>query len=114
MGQLPSAPRTLENLLGDSSKPPLRMPDRPSDTPQQAIPSDAAIADAVELIRQAYESDYQTSDKNPEPLIQKLLSATSETGVPARKYACLLEAERVAIKAGDYQRVLELIDIRAV
>ena len=114
VGQLPSAPRTLENLLGDSSKPPLRMPDRPSDTPQQAIPSDAAIADAVELIRQAYESDYQTSDKNPEPLIQKLLSATSETGVPARKYACLLEAERVAVKAGDYQRVLELVDIRAV
>ncbi len=114
MGQLPSAPRTLEDLLDDSSKPPLRMPERMADAPQQAVPSDDAIADAVELIRQAYESDYQASDKNPEPLIHKLLSAMSQTDVPARKYACLLEAERAAAKAGDYQRVLELTDIRAV
>jgi hypothetical protein len=114
VGQLPSAPRTLENLLDDSSKPPLRMPERAADAPQQAVPSDAAIADAVELIRQAYESDYQANDKNPELLIHKLLSAASQTDVPARKYACLLEAERVAAKAGDYQRVLELADIRAV
>ncbi|NQW48718.1 MAG: terpene cyclase/mutase family protein [Planctomycetes bacterium] len=90
------------------------MPERPADALQQAVPSDDAIAEAVELIRQAYESDYQASDKNPEPLIHKLLSSTSQTDVPARKYACLLEAERVAVKAGDYQRVLELIDIRAV
>jgi len=113
-GQLPSAPRTLENLLDDRSKPPLRMPGRAANAPQQPVPSDAAIANAVELIRQAYESDYQASDRNPEPLIQKLLTAESQTDVPARKYACLLEAERAAVKEGDYQRVLELIDIRAV
>jgi len=113
VGQLPSAPRTLENLLDDSSRTPLRITVRAADTPRHAIPSDAAIADAVELIRQAYEPDYQASDKNPELLIHQLLSAASQTDVPARQYACLLEAERAAAEAGDYQRALELIDIRA-
>jgi hypothetical protein len=113
VGQLPSAPRTLESLLDGASKPPLRIPDRASDAPRSPVPDDTAVADATDLIKQAYESDYQASGENPEPLILKLLAATSQTDVPARKYACLLEAERVAAKAGDYQRVLELVDIRA-
>lgn len=112
-GQLPSAPRTLEDLLDDSSRTQLRITARAADAQRQDIPSDAAIADAVELIRQAYETDYQLSDKNPKLLIHKLLLAASQTDVPARKYACLLEAERAAAEAGDFQRALELIDIRA-
>ena len=113
IGQLPSGPRTLENLLDGGSRQPLRMTERASDAPRYPVPADAAVVDATDLIKQAYESDYQTSSENPEPLILKLLDATSQTDVLARKYAGLLEAERVAAKAGDYQRVLEIIDIRA-
>jgi hypothetical protein len=77
------------------------------------VPDPEAIDRAVELIRQAYEEDFQRVGDMPEPLIQKLLVAAAQTEEVARKYAALLEAQQVAVTGGDFGRAIELVDIRA-
>jgi len=77
-----------------------------------AVPDEKAVSMAVELIRQAYEEDFERAADAAEPLIQKLLAAAAQTNDPARKYATLLQAQEVAIRGGDYGRAFEIVDIR--
>lgn len=86
----------------------------PDDSAQrrQPIPAQAAIEQARGLVRQAFEDDYKTAAKNPEPLIHKLLAAAGDTKDQVRKYALLLSAEDVAAMGGDHARAMQLIDIR--
>ena len=106
-------PATLENLLSPDQRPRLRLPGKAAGAPRTAVPDPEAIDRAVELIRQAYEEDFQRVGDMPEPLIQKLLVAAAQTEEVARKYAALLEAQQVAVTGGDFGRAIELVDIRA-
>jgi hypothetical protein len=107
-------PATLENLLNAPDRPPLKPTAKhPDRQPPAAVPDEAAVKEAQDLIKQAYEEDYKAASKNPEPLIQKLLAAASQTEEPVRKYAYLLSAEQAAATGSNYGRVMEVIDVCA-
>lgn len=105
-------PATLENLLQPGERPPLQLRQKQAPDTKVAVPDEKAVSMAVELIRQAYEEDFERAADAPEPLIQKLLAAAAQTNDPARKYATLLQAQEVAIRGGDYGRAFEIVDIR--
>lgn len=112
--QQTTGPATLENLLDAPDRPPLNPTAKDKDTPFPPVaPDEAAVKEAQDLIKQAYEDDYKAAAKNPEPLIQKLLAAAGQTKDPVRRYAYLISAEEAAVTGGDYGRTMELIDIRA-
>jgi hypothetical protein len=77
------------------------------------VPETAAVKEARELIRQAFEDLFQDGERNPGPLIEKLLASVGQTDDPARKYALLLEAEDIATAAGDIRWLLDVTDMRA-
>lgn len=83
------------------------------EAPRLPVPDEAAVEEARDLIKQAYEDDYESATRNPESLIRKLLAVAGETEDPARRYALFLEAELVAVAAGDCARAMELVDLRA-
>lgn len=110
-------PRRLEDLLESPGRPAVK-PSKPSERNSDVrvpliAPDVAAVKEAQDLIKQAYEDDYKTADKNPGPLIQKMLDAASDTKDPVRKYAFLMAAEEIAAAGKDYGRAMELIDKRA-
>ena len=107
-------PATLENLVNSPDRAPLPPLAKDSEQPFPLIaPDAAAVKEAQDLIKQAYEDDYKASATNPEPLIQKMLAAAGQTKDPVRRYAYLISAEEAAVSGGDYGRTMELIDIRA-
>jgi hypothetical protein len=107
-------PATLENLVNYPDRAPLPPLAKDSEQPFPLIaPDAAAVKEAQDLIKQAYEDEYKASATNPEPLIQKLLAAAGQTKDPVRRYAYLISAEEAAVSGGDYGRTMELIDIRA-
>jgi hypothetical protein len=109
-----SGPATLADLLNTSERPPLKLQATDTNVPFPAVvPDEAAVKEAQGLMEQAYEDDYETATKNPEPLIQKLLAAAGQTKDPVRRYSYLISAEEAAVIGGDVGRTMELIDIRA-
>lgn len=81
--------------------------------PRLPVPDKAAVTEAQDLVRQAFAADYGPTGSNPGPLIQKLLVAAEQTDASARRFALLVEAERLAVAAGDPARVMALVDGRA-
>lgn len=112
LAQSGSGPATLENLLDDSRRPPLRIAKIEDGTPRQPVPQEEAVEEARKLIKQVYEDDYTLAGSNPEPFLQKLITAFPQTADAARQYAMLLEAEAVAVAAGEFVRAFEIVDIR--
>jgi hypothetical protein len=108
-----SGPVTLENVLDDVERSPLNQSEVGPSSVRHPVPDQAAVKRAQDLIKQAFEDDYKTAAENPEPLIQKLLAAAEGTEEASRKYAMLLEAEKVAVLGADHGRAMELIDVRA-
>jgi hypothetical protein len=107
-------PATRDNLPDSPARAPLKPPAKDTEALfPPVVPDDVAVKEAQELIKQAYEGDYKGVEKNPEPLIEKLLAAASQTKDPVRKYAFLLSAEQAAVTGSDHDRAMELIDIRA-
>lgn len=82
------------------------------ESPRQPVPNESVVKAARELVRDAYEGEFLNAASSPEPLIEKLVTASGQTKDAARAYAMLLEAEQVAVMAGKYDRVIELVDIR--
>ena len=90
-------PATLENLVNSPDRAPLKPLAKDSEEPfPPIVPDEAAVKEAQDLIKQAYEDDYKASAKHPEPLIQKLLAAAGQTKDPVRRYAYLISAEEAA------------------
>lgn len=106
-------PATLDNLLQEPGPRPPSTPANGSTVERLPVPELTAVKEAVDLIRQAFEDDYNRGVGDPEPLIRTLLSTSEDTEDGTRKYALLIEAERIAANAGDHARVMELIDTRA-
>jgi hypothetical protein len=79
------------------------------------VPSTSDVANAVSIIQQAFEDDYKSAKEsgNARPLIEKLVASVAETENPARKYAMLVEAERLAVESDAHQLALEVTDVRA-
>jgi len=80
---------------------------------QRPVPSHEAVGEARRLVRDAFEADVLNAASNPEPLIEKLVTASGQTEDPARSYALLLEAEQAAVAAGEADRAMELVAIRS-
>jgi len=106
-------PATLENLLQEGSAsvaPPLVDAGQADRLP---VPDDEQVAAASDLIRQAYEEDYsETAEGARRRLVAKLLEAVKGVDDPARKYAILLEAQSLAIAAGDLATAIDAADQR--
>lgn len=111
-----TGPATLENLLEQPGRSRSRQRTQVSPLAERAaVPDQAAVEAAQELVRQVYEEDYKIAKElnNPEPLVQKLLEASSKTTEPTRRYAMLLEAEAVTLAVSNYGRATELLSNRA-
>ena len=113
-----TGPPTLENLLGpeteDSPTPfdappekPSTDPPRPAPSPPPAskpserlpVPAESAVDDALELINQAYDESIKAAKANPDSVIRTFRTTADQTADPARKFALLLLAERLAVDA---------------
>ena len=138
---LQTGPPTLENLLNPKSEDlnkdepipfenprakPVAPPrvDRPRDAPPRAlppaasskrlaVPDEAAVAEALELIHQAYDEAIQSASANPDAAIRTFRDAANKTTVAGRKYALLLLAERLALEAHATSRALDILAQRA-
>ena len=94
-GQQPKQPRTLENLLEEPAEkappaPPAQEPVASVDL--LAVPSEAEVAEAVILIREAYADGYKGE---PGVLMKTLKSAAGQTDDAVRKFALLQEGEKL-------------------
>lgn len=137
----PTGPRTLENLLDPATedrgqgRAPDRNPDRnpdrsqdpapfgetrpaaAADPPRPAkrlpIPDQAAVDEALELIKQAYDEQFKAAASDPDTAIRTFRDAADKTADAGRKYALLLVAERIAIDAGETPQALSVVARRA-
>lgn len=105
---LGQGPATLESLVNGgqtTTLPPLA----DAKAPRQPVPADTDVAAAEDLIRQAYEDDYVEAAKgSSRRLVAKLLEAVREVDDPPRKYALLLESQRLAIAADDLDAAIDV------
>lgn len=78
-------------------------------------PPDAKVDEAVEIIRAAYEADYEQAKTTgePDPLIETLTNVANKTPDAAKKYALLLEAEALATQYEAYATALNVLANRA-
>jgi hypothetical protein len=90
---------------------PVRQPAARAAEPAQKLPrpDEAAVREAVELVQQAYGDDLRQDFAKA---VGMLLKAVDETTDPARRYALLSVAERVAIDAGDADLALQVVGRR--
>jgi hypothetical protein len=104
--------RTLDDLLNDgrgAASPPLAAPA----AERAPIPTAAELESACELIRQAFEDYYADVAKSPRRLIDKLLEVADSGTDSTRRYALLVEAERVAVEAGELDAAVEAASLRS-
>lgn len=80
-----------------------------------AVPTENLVAQATNLIRDAYETAYKTAKESgePEPLLVQLEKLARDETDPVREYALLVEAEAVAVQYESYKRAVELLTSRA-
>lgn len=133
---LQAGPPTLENLLnptandldGGGTTPfdePQRKPGTtsprvpPGVTPfappakRLAVPDPSAVDEALELIHQAYEETIKAAAANPEATVRSFRETSDKTTDPARKYALLSLAERLALEARATSVALDALARRA-
>ena len=127
-----TGPRTLENLLQPSAEErqshepgPLdrlatQQPDGPRAAGQPAaaakrlaVPEQAAVDEAMELIHQAFEETIQSAATNLDAAIRTFLETADKTADPARKFALLLLAERLALEARATSTAVDVLARRA-
>jgi len=81
------------------------------------VPDAAAVTSSRDLIRLAYENEYDAVKRSSEPanLINELLRAVdaNRTADPARQYALLIEAEEMAIQHEEASAALGIVEKRA-
>ena len=81
------------------------------------LPTPEAVAAATEVVRQAYagaiEEAKQSDSGTYDELLAKFRAAADQTEDPARKYALLLEAERMAAAADEYTQAFAIAQQRA-
>lgn len=127
-----TGPRTLENLLQPSAEErqsrepgPLdrlatEQPDGPRAAGQPAaaakrlaVPEQAAVDEAMELIHQAFEETIQSAATNLDAAIRTFRDTADKTADPARKFALLLLAERLALEARATSTAVDVLARRA-
>ena len=105
----------LRGLLPKASPPEAR-PEQPR-KPRLPLPAPEAIAAATELVRQAYaeaiEEAKASESTTYDELVAKFRAAADQTEDPARKYALLLEAERMAAAADEYTQAFAIAQQRS-
>ena len=114
LGQQPKSKpqQTLENLLEEPvEKAPLAPPAQEpvASVDLLTVPSEAEVAEAVILIREAYADGYKGE---PGVLMKTLKSAAGQTGDAVQKFALLQEGEKAAVRAGDPSQAFELLEKR--
>ncbi len=126
-----TGPRTFENLLNptpgdrreertpfDEPKPVAAKPATPPAAPAKPVkrlpvPEQSAVDEALELIDQAYEEQIKAAATDPETAIRTFRDAADKTADPARKFALLLLAERIALEADATAQALDVVARRA-
>lgn len=101
-------PVTLDSLLKDEQGATLAPLSDPQ-APRHPVPAENDVAAARDLIRQAYEDDYAAAAKgSPRLFVAKLLEAVKEVDDPPRKYALLLESQRLSLAADDLDAAIDV------
>ncbi|MFM8985389.1 MAG: hypothetical protein ACKONH_04910 [Planctomycetia bacterium] len=126
-----TGPRTLENLLEptpgdrreqrtpfDGPAPAAAKPAAPPPAPAKPVkrvpvPEQSAVDEALELINQAYEEQIKAAAADPDTAIRTFLDTSDKTTDPARKFALLLLAERIALEADATAQALDVVARRA-
>lgn len=128
-----TGPPTLENLLGpeaeakpfDPPRPPAARQDKDEPRPaspappppppaqRMPVPAPESVAEALTVIRQAYEETLASAAAKPEAAIRTFRDAADKTEDPSRKFALLDLAEQVAIDAGSISGALDVVARRA-
>lgn len=74
--------------------------------PRLPLPAEAELKAATEVVRQAYavraEGAQASNAQTYDELLTTMRTAADQTNDPSRKYALLLEAERMAVQAEEY------------
>jgi len=133
---LQAGPPTLENLLNPTANDLDGGGTTPFDEPQRkpgatsprvppgvapfappakrlAVPDPSAVDEALELIHQAYEDAIKAAAANPEATVRSFRDTADKTADPARKYALLSLAERLALDARATSVALDALARRA-
>jgi hypothetical protein len=133
---LQTGPPTLENLINptdedlDKDEPtpfdkPQAKPDAPprdaqplapapvANAKRLAVPDQSAVDEALELINQAYEETIKSAAAKPEAAIRTFRDTADKTTDPARKFALLVLAERLALEARATSSALDILARRA-
>jgi hypothetical protein len=71
------------------------------------------VDEALELINQAYEEQIKAAAADPDTAIRTFLDTSDKTADPARKFALLLLAERIALDADATAQALDVVARRA-
>ena len=106
-------PATLESLL--QAEPHVGPVPLPREAASRCpVPADQDVAAAKDLIRQAYEEDYAEAKKgSTRRLVSKLMETATEVDDASRRYALLLEAQRIAIESDAVDAAIEAADRRS-
>jgi hypothetical protein len=104
---------TLEGLLEPPATAIAKPPEPSGNVEKSPAPDKAAVDEATELVRQAYEEDLKAIKEKPEQVVTKLIAAATSTADPAQKYAILLVAEKAAVEASNSGLALRAFDTRA-
>jgi hypothetical protein len=133
---LQTGPPTLENLLNPTAedldtgeptpfdKPRVRPETKPEDerpatipaappAKRLAVPEQSAVDEALELIDQAYEETIKSAAGSPDSAIRTFRDTADKTTDPARKFALLVLAERLALEARATSAALDVLARRA-
>ena len=130
-GARQTGPRTLENLLvppanggRDEQRTPFDDPppgaakptaaaEPPKPVKRLPVPEQAAVNEAIELINQAYDEQIKAAASDAETAIRTFRDTADKTTDPARKFALLLLAERLALDAKAMAAALDVVARRA-
>ena len=90
---------------------------QPPGAGRRPVPEAAAVSSSRELVRLAYEKEFEAARRSGEPaaLINELLGAVdaNRTADTARQYALLIEAEEMAIQCEEVTAALGIVEKRA-
>lgn len=129
-----TGPPTLENLLGPSfekpdfggTQPPAQAPKpaadrpgakaaapRPAITQRLPVPEPSAVDEALVLITEAYDDTIRSATADPDAAVAAFRKTADQTTDPARTFALLVLAERLALEAGKTSLALDTLASRA-
>ena len=111
--QPPATPRTLDALVTNNEGGAAALPPLIRHTQKRfPVPNADAVQGMRAVVSKAFAADLQEAQTNPDATIFKLLGAADATPDLAKKYAVLLEAERLAQESQSLRQVIELVDGR--